>query len=71
MKKNSDEIKNEIILFITELKNRKKKSGNFFKKLFVFDDYFSAWDLSLINEKNVYKSNCFYNLIKFIALKKL
>ena len=67
---NSDEIKNEIILFITELKNGKKKSENF-KKLFVFDDYFSAWDLSLINEKNVYKSNCFYNLIKFIALKKI
>lgn len=67
---NSDEIKSEIILFVAELKNRKKKSGNF-KKLFVFDDNFSAWDLSLINEKNVYKSNCFYNLTKFIALKKI
>lgn len=68
--KNSEEIKNEIILFLSSIKNQ--KINNFkFKKFLSFDDDFSIWDLSLINEKNVYKSDSILNLTKFIAIKKI
>jgi surface carbohydrate biosynthesis protein (TIGR04326 family) len=68
--KNSEEIKNEIILFIASIK-RQKINNLKFKKFLSFDKDFSIWDLSLVNEKNVYKSNAILNLIKFITIKKI
>ena len=65
--KNSDEVKNEIILFIASIK-RQKINNLQFKKFLSFDKDFSIWDLSLVNEKNVYKSNAILNLIKFISI---
>lgn len=68
--KNSDEIKNKIILFLSSIKNQKINDLKF-KKFLSFDNDFSIWDLSLINEKNVYKSDSILNLTKFIAIKKI
>ena len=70
LEKNSEKIKTKIILFVYKLKNKKINLKNF-QRLFNIDGNFSAWDLSLINEKNVYKSDCFYNLTKFIALNEI
>ena len=68
--KNSEEIKNEIILFISKIK-KKKINDLELRKFLSFDNDFSIWDISLINEKNVYKSDCILNLTKFIAIKKI
>ena len=68
--KNSEKIKNKIIKFVSELKDRKINARSL-KNHFNFDEDFSAWDLSIINEKNVYKSNCFYNLAKYIAVNEI
>ena len=68
--KNSEEIKNEIIFFISSIKNQ-KLNGLKIKKFLSFDNNFSVWDLSLINEKNVYKSDSILNLTKFITIKKI
>ena len=51
---NSEEIKNEIILFVSKIKELRINYTTL-KKLFSFDKNFSLWDLSLVNEKNVYK----------------
>ena len=68
--KNSEEIKNDIILFISKIK-KKKINDLELRKFLSFDNDFSIWDISLINEKNVYKSDCILNLTKFIAIKKI
>ena len=68
--KNSDDIKNEIIVFVSKIKKEKINSTSV-KELLSFDKNFSLWDLSLINEKNVYKSDCFLNLTKFITINKI
>lgn len=66
----SEEIKNEIILFLSSIKSQKINVLKF-KKFLRFDNNFSIWDLSLVNEKNVYKSDSILNLTKFIAIKKI
>ena len=68
--KNSEEIKNEIILFISKIKSKKINDLEL-RKFLSFDNDFSIWDISLINEKNVYKSDSILNLTKFIAIKKI
>jgi len=67
---NSEEIKNEIILFVSKIKELRINYTTL-KKLFSFDKNFSLWDLSLVNEKNVYKSDCILNLTKFISIRKI
>ncbi len=67
---NSEKIKNEIILFVSKIKELRINYTSL-KKLFSFDKNFSLWDLSLVNEKNVYKSDCILNLTKFISIRKI
>ena len=68
--KNSEKVKNEIILFVSSIKSRKINNLKL-KKFLNFDKDFSIWDLSLVNEKNVYKSDTILNLTKFITIKKI
>ena len=68
--KNSEIIKNEIILFVSLIKS-KKINGLRLKNFLSFDKNFSTWDLSLINEKNVYKSDSILNLTKYLTIQKI
>ena len=68
--KNSEIIKNEIISFVSLIKS-KKINGLRLKNFLSFDKNFSTWDLSLINEKNVYKSDSILNLTKYLTIQKI
>ena len=39
-------------------------------KIFEYNDH-SLWEMSLINEKNIYKNNFVFKTIKYLAIKKI
>ena len=66
LNKNKKKIKNKYLSIIEEInnKNRKKNSHFYFKKI-------SLDELSLISEKNPFKSKGIYECLKFLALESL
>lgn len=67
---NSILIRNELIVFLNNLRSLKINQINI-KKYFLLEDDFSYWDLTNFEEKNIYKKNSFFEIAKIIALSKI
>ena len=66
---NSDYLKKEYLNIVLNIGNLKIKNQKF-KHLLEYNGH-SLWEMSLINEKNIYKNNYVFKTIKYLALKKI
>ena len=67
--KNSIFLKNQYLYIIFELSNLKLNNQPLKNQLY-FKDH-SLWEMSLLQEKNIYKNSNIFKTIKYLALKKI
>ena len=67
--KNSKFLKEQYLNIIFDLSNLTLNNQPLKNQLY-FQDY-SLWEMSLIQEKNIYKNRCIFKTIKYLALKKI
>lgn len=67
--KNSDFLKKQYLNIVFNIGNLKINDQPL-RKIFVYNNH-SLWEMSLINEKNIYKNNFVFKTIKYLALQKI
>ena len=67
--KNSKFLKEQYLNIIFDLSNLTLNNQPLKNQLY-FQDY-SLWEMSLIQEKNIYKNRCIFKTIKYLAFKKI
>ena len=67
--KNSDFLKKKYLNIVFDIGNLKINDQPL-RKIFVYNNH-SLWEMSLINEKNIYKNNFGFKTIKYLALQKI
>ena len=67
--KNSKFLKEQYLNIIFDLSNLTLNNQPLKNQLY-FQDY-SLWEMSLIQEKNIYKNRCIFKTIKYLALNKI
>ena len=66
---NSEVLKNQYLNIILQLSNFVINNQSLKDRLY-FKDY-SLWEMSLLQEKNIYKNRFIFKTIKYLALKKI
>ena len=66
---NSDFLKNQYLEYVFEIGNLKLDNQKL-RKVLEYNNH-SLWEMSLINEKNIYKNNNVFKTIKYLALRKI
>ena len=66
---NSEVLKNQYLNIILQLSNFVINNQSLKDRLY-FKDY-SLWEMSLLQEKNIYKNEFIFKTIKYLALKKI
>jgi surface carbohydrate biosynthesis protein (TIGR04326 family) len=67
--RNSDYLKKKYLNIVFRISNLKIYNQSL-NKIFEYNDH-SLWEMSLINEKNIYKNNFVFKTIKYLAIKKI
>ena len=69
LSENSDFLKNQYLEYVFEIGNLKLDNQKL-RKVLEYNNH-SLWEMSLINEKNIYKNNNVFKTIKYLALRKI
>ena len=62
-------LKNQYLEYVFEIGNLKLDNQKL-RKVLEYNNH-SLWEMSLINEKNIYKNNNVFKTIKYLALRKI
>lgn len=68
LNKTADELRRKYLDFIAQLPEKIQHKGKNLKEWFAIDEYLSTWWLSLIAEKNTFKSDAFNRFIQWQAI---
>ena len=67
--RNSDFLKKKYLNIVFNIGNLEINNQTL-RKIFTYNNH-SLWEMSLINEKNIYKNNFVFKTIKYLALQKI